>query len=155
MSRSTDTDHDNTTQNSLLQQADSTQPALNYAVSLQNAAASVGFDWPDSTGVIAKIKEELDEVAAEIQSYDQARLHDEIGDLLFAVTNLARHLNVDPQQALEQSIHKFYRRFNYIEHQLHKLNKTPESCDLATLDSLWDEAKAHERGSTPTQKSRR
>ena len=154
MSRNTDTDRDTTKQDSLLQQADSSQPALNYSVSLQRAAASVGFDWPDSAGVIAKIKEELDEVVAEINSADPERLRDEIGDLLFAVTNLARHVNVDPEHALRNSIDKFYRRFNYIERQFHPLNKTPDQCDLSALDELWDEAKLAERDITPPQKSR-
>lgn len=149
-----DEDCNSTKQDSRLQQADSTQPALNYAVSLQRAAASVGFDWPDSAGVIAKIKEELEEVAAELDSADPHRLQDELGDLLFAVTNLARHINVDPEQALRASIDKFCRRFTYIERQLHRLNKTAEQCDLSTLDALWDAAKAAERVLTPTQKSR-
>lgn len=117
------------------------QPLLNYAVALQQAAASVGFDWSDIDGIIAKIHEEADEVAAELAGADPLRLQDEIGDLLFAITNLARHLQVDPQKALAQTNQKFRERFAFIEAQLQAQNKTLEASSLAEMDELWEAAK--------------
>lgn len=129
----------------LLNAADKQLPALRYAVELQKTAASVGFDWPHIDGVIAKIHEELDEVAAELDDADPKKLQEEIGDLLFAITNLARHLAVDPQQALEQCNEKFFRRFQYIETQINLLGKSLQSASLEEMDALWDEAKLNEK----------
>jgi len=124
-----------------LDNVDQGQPLLNYAVALQQAAASVGFDWPDIDGIIDKIHEEVDEVAAELAGADPLRLQDEIGDLLFAITNLARHLQVDPQLALAQTNQKFRRRFAFIESQLKAQGKTLEASSLAEMDRLWEAAK--------------
>jgi ATP diphosphatase len=126
---------------SLLALADKDLPALNYAVELQKTAASIGFDWPHIDGVIAKIHEELDEVAAELDERDQGKLQEEIGDLLFAITNLARHLDIDPQLAIQQCNQKFIRRFQYIETQIFQQGKTLETASLEALDTLWDKAK--------------
>lgn len=117
------------------------QPALNYAVALQQAASAVGFDWSDILGIIAKIHEETDEVAAELSGADPSRLQDEIGDLLFAVTNLARHLQVNPQLALQQTNQKFYQRFAFIEKQLQAQGKSLQDSSLAEMDALWEAAK--------------
>ncbi len=126
----------------LLDKADETQATLNYAVKLQLLAAQVGFDWPDINGVIDKINEELDEVVVETHiPNNQDRLHDEIGDLLFACTNLARHLNIDPEQALRSGTQKFYRRFTALEQQLIQQNKTFEDTSLKQLDRLWEQVK--------------
>jgi len=126
----------------LLDKADETQATLNYAVKLQLLAAQVGFDWPDINGVIDKINEELDEVIVETHiPNNQDRLHDEIGDLLFACTNLARHLNIDPEQALRSGNQKFYRRFTALEQQLIQQNKTFEDTSLKQLDRLWEQVK--------------
>ena len=126
----------------LLDKADETQATLNYAVKLQLLAAQVGFDWPDINGVIDKINEELDEVIVETHiPNNQDRLHDEIGDLLFACTNLARHLNIDPEQALRSGTQKFYRRFTALEQQLIQQNKTFEDTSLKQLDRLWEQVK--------------
>ncbi|HAO24537.1 MAG: nucleotide pyrophosphohydrolase [Methylophaga sp.] len=130
---------------SLLASADKELPALQYAVELQKTAAQIGFDWPHIDGVIAKIHEELDEVAAELDDRDQTKLQEEIGDLLFAITNLARHLNIDPQQAIQQCNQKFLRRFRYIETQIFKQQKTLKTASLDELDALWDEAKSIEK----------
>lgn len=124
-----------------LDKVDAGQPVLNYAVALQQAASSVGFDWSDITGIIGKIHEETDEVAAELNRADPARLQDEIGDLLFAITNLARHLQVDPQLALQQTNQKFQRRFAYIEKQLQAQGKSLTTATLAEMDALWEAAK--------------
>lgn len=130
---------------SLLNAADKQLPSLRYAVELQKTAASVGFDWPYIDGVIAKIHEELDEVAAELDDANPEKLQEEIGDLLFAITNLARHLNVDPEQAIEQCNQKFLRRFQYIETQISQQGKSMQTASLDELDALWDEAKINEK----------
>jgi ATP diphosphatase len=130
---------------SLLNAADKQLPSLRYAVELQKMAASIGFDWPHIDGVIAKIHEELDEVAAELDDANANKLQEEIGDLLFAITNLARHLNVDPEQAIEQCNQKFLRRFKYIETQISQQGKTMQTASLDELDALWDEAKINEK----------
>lgn len=129
------------TNTSLLALADPGLPALNYAVELQKTASGIGFDWPDIDGVIAKIHEELDEVATELDAGNQQKLQEEIGDLLFAITNLARHVNIDPQLAIQQGNQKFIRRFNYIETQIETRGQTLQTATLAELDALWDEAK--------------
>ena len=130
---------------SLLNAADKQLPSLRYAVELQKTAASIGFDWPHIDGVIAKIHEELDEVAAELDDTNPEKLQEEIGDLLFAITNLARHLNVDPEQAIEQCNQKFLRRFKYIETQISQQGKSMQTASLDELDALWDEAKINEK----------
>ncbi|PTB86790.1 nucleotide pyrophosphohydrolase [Pseudidiomarina aestuarii] len=130
---------------SLLNTADKQLPALRYAVELQKTAATVGFDWPHIDGVIAKIHEELDEVAAELDDADPKKLQEEIGDLLFAITNLARHLDVDPEQAIEQCNQKFLRRFQFIETQIIQQGKSLQTASLDELDALWDEAKLSDK----------
>jgi len=131
---------------SLLDKATEASPTLNYAVELTQLASTIGFDWPDVEGVISKIHEELNEVQYEIQNGQiPERLHDEIGDLLFACTNLARHLNVDPDSALNSTNAKFKRRFEFIEQQISAQHKTLAECDLAELDDLWDKAKLLEK----------
>lgn len=125
----------------LLDNVDDSQPALHYAVELQQAASLVGFDWSDIAGIIDKIHEETDEVAAELDDADPARLQDEIGDLLFAITNLARHLQIDPQLALQQTNQKFRHRFAFIETQLQRQGKTLQNATLVEMDLLWEAAK--------------
>jgi len=130
----------------LLELADSLLPKLNYAVDLQNLAASVGFDWPNIDGIIDKIHEEIDEVKAETNIPDNhARLLDEMGDLLFACTNLARHLNIDPEAALEAGNQKFYRRFTQLEKIAHINKQDLKTLTLDELDSLWEQVKRDER----------
>jgi nucleoside triphosphate diphosphatase len=127
---------------SLLDKANKSATTLNYAVELTQLAASIGFDWPDIEGVIKKIYEELNEVQYEVDNGELAeRLHDEIGDLLFACTNLARHLNIDPDSALESTNNKFKRRFEFIENQMLAQEKSLTDCSLDELDALWDKAK--------------
>jgi uncharacterized protein YabN with tetrapyrrole methylase and pyrophosphatase domain len=113
---------------------------------LQKKAAENGFDWPDVRGVIDKIAEELDEVAHEIaQGAAREQIASEIGDLLFACVNLARHLDVDPGQALDQCNNKFYRRFSHVEQRVAAAGRKLEDCSLEELDSYWDEAKSLEK----------
>lgn len=113
-------------------------PALSRAAKLQKRAASVGFDWEDVYGPIAKVREELMEVEAELDSGDEAALEEELGDLLFAVVNIARYQKIDPEQALRRANQKFEQRFHFIE--------TNSSGPLAStsideMNRLWDEAK--------------
>jgi ATP diphosphatase len=121
-------------------------PALTRALKLQAKAGQVGFDWNDPRAVLAKIREEADEIEAEIAAGNNEAAADEVGDLLFAVVNLARHLKVDPEAALRQTNLKFERRFAAIERALAARGKAPRDATLAEMDTLWDEAKAAERG---------
>jgi len=118
-----------------------TLPGLTRAVKLQSAAARVGFDWNDTRLVLAKIREELDEVEAALTAGDATETMAEIGDLLFAVANLARHVGSDPEAALRLTNAKFERRFRFIEDALASQGKRPGDVDLAAMDALWDEAK--------------
>ena len=117
-------------------------PALAKAQKIQKKASKAGFDWnkDDISKVVDKIYEELDEVKAEMVKKDQEKCEEEIGDLLFAVVNLARFLDVDATQALEGTIKKFDRRFRYVEK-----NCDMEKSDLTQMDKLWEEAKALEK----------
>lgn len=115
-------------------------PALMSALKLQKRASAVGFDWPDAEGPRQKVHEELSELEA-VNAGDADALQEELGDLLFAVVNLARHLKVEPEQALRAANRKFIRRFNYIESQLAKTDLRPSDVDLDQMDGLWNKAK--------------
>jgi ATP diphosphatase len=120
-------------------------PGLTRATKLQEKAATVGFDWDDVALVVGKIREEADEVAEAVESGDRDKIEDEIGDLLCAVANLARHAGVDPEAAIRRSNAKFERRFRFIEQALVANGRTPADSDLEEMDGLWNEAKAAER----------
>ncbi|MGB7126946.1 MAG: nucleoside triphosphate pyrophosphohydrolase [Methylovirgula sp.] len=120
-------------------------PGLTRAVKLQNTAGSVGFDWDDVRLVLAKIREETDEIEVALEAKDRAAAKEEIGDLLFAVANLARHLGADPEAAVRQANHKFERRFSYIEREVAHRGATLEETSLPEMDLLWDEAKQREK----------
>jgi nucleoside triphosphate diphosphatase len=120
-------------------------PALPRALKLQQKAGKVGFDWNDPKAVLAKIREEADEIKAALESGEHERVAGEIGDLLFAVVNLARHLGVDPETALRMTNLKFERRFAAIEAALAAAGKNPSDASLAEMDALWDQAKAAEK----------
>lgn len=121
-------------------------PALSRAAKLQKKAARVGFDWGTLAPVLAKIEEELGEIRAEIAAAaPPERLADELGDVLFAVANLARHLKIDPEAALRGTNAKFERRFRQVEHGLAACGRTPAESTLAEMDALWEQAKAAER----------
>ena len=131
---------------SLLDQANSSLPKLNYSIELQDLAAQVGFDWDNVQGVIAKVHEELDEVIAEIGTpNNQQRLLDEVGDLLFVCSSLARHLNVDPQEAITHANHKFYNRFSQLEQLAQSNGQDIKQCSANELNTLWDEVKRLEK----------
>lgn len=118
-------------------------PALTRALKLQQKAGKVGFDWNDLRAVLAKIREEADEIEAALDG-DQAGAAAEVGDLLFAAVNLARHLRADPEALLRRTNQKFERRFAAIESALAAAGRTPQQATLAEMDALWEEAKANE-----------
>ena len=120
--------------------------ALTRALKLQEKAGKVGFDWNDPMAVLAKIREEAEEIEEEIESGDRELAAAEVGDLLFAAVNLARHLGVDPETALRGTNAKFERRFGSIERALAADGKKPEDATLAEMDALWEAAKAAEIG---------
>ncbi|MGE5565575.1 MAG: nucleoside triphosphate pyrophosphohydrolase [Parcubacteria group bacterium] len=120
-------------------------PALTRAVKLTKRAARVGFDWPSTREVLDKLAEEVGELEAEIDAGDMAKAREELGDILFVVANLARKLDVEPEDALRATNAKFARRFAFIEAELAKDGRTPEQSDLAEMDALWDRAKDAER----------
>jgi ATP diphosphatase len=119
-------------------------PALMRAHKLQAKASKVGFDWPEIGGTFAKVHEEIDEVADAVTEGDQAAAAEEIGDLLFAVVNLARHAGVEPEGALRAANVKFERRFGAIEAALAAEGKTLAESSLDEMDALWDAAKKRE-----------
>src|SRR5499427_262314 len=118
-------------------------PALVRSVKIQARAARIGFDWPDATGVFAKIDEEIGELKSEFgRNADRAALEDEIGDVLFAVANLARKLDLDPEAALRRATAKFERRFRRVEALA---SESATDADLDVLEKLWQEVKREER----------
>jgi ATP diphosphatase len=118
-------------------------PALLRAEKIQKRAARVGFDWKTIGPVIDKIEEELAELRSELSAgkIDQARTADELGDVLFAVANLARHCKVDPEAALRSTNDKFERRFRHIERRLRDQGRNPADATLEEMEDLWQEAK--------------
>ncbi|WP_022940293.1 nucleoside triphosphate pyrophosphohydrolase [Psychromonas hadalis] len=119
-------------------------PALNRAYKIQKRCANVGFDWAELEPVVAKIHEEIDEVLVEVKRTDltdqqkQARIEDELGDLLFANVNLVRHLNADPETVLRQANRKFEKRFRLVELEVLKQGKKINACSLAELENIWN-----------------
>jgi len=124
-------------------------PALIRAVKLQNRAARVGFDWPDATGVLDKLNEEMAELSHELveagkDSENSDRITEEFGDMMFVYANLARHLKIDPESALRSANHKFEKRFRKVEQLARTENKSLETMTLDEMDKLWDEVKSQE-----------
>jgi nucleoside triphosphate diphosphatase len=140
---------------SLLTDVPSALPALTRAVKLQDKAARVGFDWPSLGPVFEKLREELvefEEVAIPSDprgvaaKANRARIEEELGDLLFVLANVARHLEIDPENALRGANLKFTRRFAYIENRLAEDSRTPAQSNLEEMDRLWDEVRAKDKG---------
>lgn len=120
-------------------------PALTRAVKLSKRAARVGFVWPSVSEVLDKLDEEVAELKAEVAGGDMEKLRGELGDVLFVIANLARALDIEPEDALRATNAKFVRRFGFVEAALAERGRTPDQSDLAEMDALWDEAKAAER----------
>jgi ATP diphosphatase len=129
---------------SLLDDVPRALPALLRAVKLQKRAASVGFDWDNAAKVLEKLTEEAQEIV-EARDQSQEKVEEEVGDLLFVVANLARHLKVDPENALRAANAKFVRRFKVIEGELAKRGKTLDEASLDEMEAIWQAAKLAER----------
>lgn len=132
-------------EHSVLDDVPVTLPGLNRAVKLQKRAARIGFDWDDTASVIAKIREELGEVEAELEGGDHDALEDELGDLLFAVSNLARHLNIDPETAVRRTCYKFERRFRGVEKHFRDTGKPIDQASLDEMEMVWQSMKRREK----------
>lgn len=117
-------------------------PALTRAVKLSKRAARVGFDWENAKDIRKKISEELSEMDHELKQGTKQTVAAELGDMLFAITNLARHLDVDPEQALRDSNTKFEQRFRFIEEELAKQGRKPDDATLDEMEELWIKAKS-------------
>ncbi len=124
-------------------------PALVAAYRIQEKAGAVGFDWPDLQGPLAKVREETEELARELGTDASPATRHEVGDLLFAVVNLARHLAIDPERELRSATHRFRDRFHHIERRLAEQGRTPSQASLEEMDALWEEAKAASRAGHP------
>jgi ATP diphosphatase len=120
-------------------------PALTRAVKLQKRAARVGFDWPTTDEVLDKLREEIVELVEARATLTDVEVVEEMGDLLFVMANLARHMGVDPEAALREANSKFQRRFGKIEDWLAEVGKTPDQSDLAEMDALWNRARAEDK----------
>lgn len=131
---------------SLLDDVPQVLPALARAEKLTRRAAKIGFDWPDLQAVRSKVEEELNEVSDAHDASDQAALHEELGDLLFAVANMARKAGIDPEAALRDANSKFMRRFHYVEARCREDDVEPAAAGLERLDGYWNEIRARDKG---------
>ena len=120
-------------------------PALLKAQRLTEKAGRSGFDWPEAAAVLDKLREELAELEHDVRAGDTERAAGEFGDVLFVLANLARHLKIDAEDALQRSNAKFVRRFAHVEARLRERGQTPSESTLEEMDALWDEAKAREK----------
>ncbi len=131
-----------TNSDSLLNDMPTVSPQLIRAKKIQKRVATVGFDWPEISSVVAKVEEELDELKEVINTNDEsAALEEELGDLLFSVVNLSRHINVNAEEALRKSNKKFIKRFQHIEDSLKREGKCVNECSLEELEECWKLAK--------------
>ena len=126
-------------------------PALLKALRISSKAARVGFDWSDTAGVRSKIEEEMAELGDAVRRGDGEAIAEEIGDLLFTIANLARHENVDPEQALQAANRKFIERFRYIEEALAREGERPAPEQRNRMEELWEEAKTALRRTSPAR----
>jgi len=129
---------------SILEGIPRSMPALARSQKVQKRAAKVGFDWPDSSGALAKVREEFDELEEAVSSGNQDNIEEELGDLLFSMVNLARHLNINADHSLNSSNNKFIRRFMAVEKRCKELNLKIGEMSLTDLDKIWDQVKEKE-----------
>ena len=129
---------------SVLDGLPASMPALLHAYRIQEKVARVNFDWDDVKAVLLKVGEEIDEVSKALEQGNKKKIEEEMGDLLFSMVNLSRHLNVSPEDALRRSNDKFMRRFRYIEAALELRGENLERATFEELDALWEEAKQRE-----------
>jgi len=130
--------------NSVLDGIPKSLPGLLRSRRVQERAASVGFDWKEVKPIIDKVEEEIKEVKDAINQKDKDQISMELGDLMFAVVNLSRFYNIDPENALKRSTNKFINRFNKIEKRISESGSSIENADLKTMDKIWDEIKLSE-----------
>lgn len=129
-------------QDSILDEVPVHFPALLEGLKLTKKAAKVGFDWPDAAPIFEKAEEEIGELKEALADGRTDKIEEEIGDLLFVIVNLARHLDIEPETALKRTNRKFRQRFSFIEKQLKLQGRTAETASLDEMDALWNEAKS-------------
>ncbi|MEI6127008.1 MAG: nucleoside triphosphate pyrophosphohydrolase [Pseudomonadota bacterium] len=134
--------------NSFLDGIPGNLPSLSRAYFLTSKAAGVGFDWPSTRGVLEKVKEEIEELEAACAAGKKQNMTDEIGDVLFSIVNLGRHLGIEPEQALQRANKKFIKRFAHIEKELKKNGVALKQATLEEMDRLWNDAKTMEKSGT-------
>ncbi len=138
---------------SVLSGVPATLPALLRAYRIGQKAAAAGFDWPDADGPADKVAEELGELRQAVASGNRAHAEAELGDLLFAVVNLARKLEIEPELALRGTLERFRSRFAHVEAGLAAQGRTPQQSDVAEMEALWEQAKANEGRENPPRSS--
>jgi tetrapyrrole methylase family protein/MazG family protein len=116
-------------------------PSLSQAYQLTQKASRVGFDWPDIEGILKKLDEEIGEFREALFLQNRRRIREEIGDLLFVLANVSRFLQINPEEALKETLEKFVSRFRYIETALHRAGKSFPQSNLIEMDRLWEESK--------------
>ncbi len=126
---------------SIFDDINSRVPALLWASKVQRKMGQVGFDWADADGVVEKVHEEIEELENARKSDDHAAMVEEIGDTLFTMVNLSRHLKINPETALRQATHKFQNRFRFMEAELHNQGRSAQDASLEELENLWQESK--------------
>jgi len=129
---------------SVLEGVSKDSPSLSRAYHLTRKASRVGFDWPNIEGVLNKLDEEMREFKEALSLRDRRKISEEIGDILFVMTNVSRLLQIDPEQALKKTIDKFISRFHYVETSLHRAGKLFRESNLIEMDRLWEESKKKE-----------
>lgn len=126
---------------SILEEVSPDAPSLSQAYQLTRQASKAGFDWPNLKGVLKKLEEEWEEFKEALVLQNRERIHEEMGDLLFALVNVSRFLHIHPEEALRKTLKKFISRFHYIEKTLHRKGKSLQGSDLIEMDELWEESK--------------
>jgi uncharacterized protein YabN with tetrapyrrole methylase and pyrophosphatase domain len=135
---------------SILEGVRKDSPSLSQAYQLTQRASQVGFDWPTIEGVLKKLDEEMGEFREALSLRNRRRVREEIGDLLFVLANVSRLLQINPEEALRETLEKFVSRFHYIESSLRKKGKTLQQSNLFEMDRLWEESKKKKKSKLPS-----